>query len=88
MWDGLRGVGWAVATNAAADHAFTLHMELGHHIKHIMDRGDVVECFSDARNVVHHRWMEWLGFKKIGETRMGPALLPFFWFERTRSACA
>ena len=36
----------------------------------------------DARNEVHIKWLEWLGFELLSPIRMGPYNLPFIPFHR------
>lgn len=42
-----------------------------------------VHCWSDARNLVHHRWLEWLGFQRGPRDRpWGHLGLPFHYYRR------
>jgi hypothetical protein len=46
-------------------------------------RFPLLHNFTDARNVVHHRWLRWLGFNFIARhERYGAAGLPFLEFVR------
>lgn len=41
--------------------------EAGHHLSSVAQRYQVLFNFMDARNVVHRRWLEWMGFTFIAE---------------------
>lgn len=41
--------------------------EAGHHLSSVAQRYQVLFNFMDARNVVHRRWLQWLGFVFVAE---------------------
>ena len=51
-------------------------------IKGFWERWPDVHCWSDARNLVHHRWLEWLGFKCLHVASWGHKGLPFHYYRR------
>ena len=82
MWGGCDGRLWLVATNAAVPRAVSLHRVLGPWLQELVDRWGTLTAVADKRNIQHHRWLKWLGFKPVREVRTGPFGLPFIQFER------
>ena len=47
-----------------------------------------LQCWSDARNKLHHRWLRWSGFKYAGTVHGGPENRPFHHFIKVNNRCA
>ena len=73
---------WLIATNEAARRATSLHGTMALSL-HLLDNAYPHSvAYADARNVVHLRWLERLGWKAVGTTTAGPESLPFIQYER------
>lgn len=81
---GETGVGhvWLFATNAAVIKAAAIHRHLKREFGVILGMYPRLECWADSRNVKHHEWLRWLGFKEKGEAPFGLMGLPFKHFTR------
>lgn len=64
FWGAYKGNLWLFATNQAVRYSKSLHKALLPEIAKLQAEFGDLEAYSDIRNPVHHRWLEWLGFKK------------------------
>lgn len=78
-WDEAGGV-WMFATVTAERNAIALHRVLHSEVNKMPPR---LVAIADDRNVVHHRWLKWLGFEAIESGHYGPFGLPFTTFTRS-----
>lgn len=78
---------WLFATERAVPRAAAIHRHLKVEMESIEAMYPVLECWADSRNTVHHRWLQWLGFREIGEEPYGKMGLPFKHFRKERQ-CA
>lgn len=62
-----QGVVWLVAAPAAVGLALEIHRWLKPEVELLHSHYDYLLAYADARNTVHHTWMEWLGMKRLGE---------------------
>jgi hypothetical protein len=76
-----RGYVWAAATDELLDHKAEFMRRSRPQITDIASRHGRLWTASDARNVVHHRWLEWCGFQYGG--RVNHNGFPFIVFNRT-----
>lgn len=81
------GYVWLFATTKAVPRAAAIHRNLKVEMEAIEALYPVLECWADSRNTVHHRWLQWLGFREIGEEPYGKMGLPFKHFRKERQ-CA
>ena len=51
-------------------------------VDNLMERYDGVGNAVDARNEVHIKWLQWVGFEFLPAVSMGPFALPFIPFYR------
>lgn len=72
---------WLAACNRAVPRARSIHRLLKEEFKEVLSvatqHGYDMYCMADSRNTLHHRWLEWLGFKFIREEYWGVLGLPF-----------
>lgn len=72
---------WLAACNRAVPRARAIHRLLQEEFKEVLSvatqNGYPVYCMADSRNTLHHRWLEWLGFKYAREEYWGVLGLPF-----------
>lgn len=73
---------WLVATPAAERDGNALMLAFSGVSKQVFKPFGAVMCFADARNPVHHRWLEWFGFEKIRTVPYGPWSMPFYEYWR------
>lgn len=68
---------WMFATSTAERFALSLHRSLKGEINRLLQKWVYLEAWSDSRNIKHHQWLEWLGFKYEREDFLKPFGLPF-----------
>ena len=71
---------WLAATNRAVPRARAIHRLLKEEFQKVQEvrlPGYPLYAFADSRNVLHHAWLEWLGFKYVREEFWGVLGLPF-----------
>lgn len=74
----LDGSVWLAATNRAVPRARSIHRLLKEEFEAVQAvSGGTMHCYADSRNVLHHAWLEWLGFKFQREEYWGVMGLPF-----------
>lgn len=73
---------WLIGSDLAQrDAAWLLH-ECRQFMAEFFTRWPLSECFSDARNTEHHRWIKWLGYSLVTIKRMGPKTMPFHHYRK------
>lgn len=77
------GQAWLIASVAALPYAIGLHSILPEELPILDMTFPHSVAYADQRNVVHHRWLQWLGFERVGLLRLGPWRLPFYQYERS-----
>ena len=80
-WD-MKGDIWLFATETAERCAYTLHRILKGELERITKGRDRVTATADDRNVKHHRWLRWLGFRPEKQVLLAPFGLPFTVFTK------
>jgi len=82
---------WLVATRAVDKLNLSAHRHLKNELNKLHKRCDTLVAVADSENVVHHRWLTWLGFKKQEVVHIQPrphsVPHPFIVFRRTNT-CA
>jgi hypothetical protein len=73
---------WLLGTALAEQDAFWLQADTRAFWHGLFARWPYLECWSDARNVTHHRWLTWLGFRLHAVEPWGHLGLPFHHFIR------
>ena len=77
------GVVWMLAANGIEPLYRQFLRECRWRIDEISQEYSLIFNFTDARNTVHHRWIEWAGFQIIGRReRFGVEQRPFLEFHR------
>jgi hypothetical protein len=84
FWGCDGGVAWMFVSNAAYRKATTLHRILHKHLDELHEAYGPINAYADARNVVHHRWMEWLGMERRETYLLGPFRMPFIHFYKEK----
>lgn len=78
MWGTERdGSVWLVATNKAVPVALSIHRCLREEFQMLLEVAPEPHCWADSRNILHHKWLEWLGFEEVDEAPYGPLGLYF-----------
>jgi hypothetical protein len=68
---------WLLGTDLAEREGLRIAYLTRDHMMGFFNRWPGGECWSDSRNVTHHRWMEWYGFKLMGVGPWGHMGLSF-----------
>lgn len=72
VWGAWKGILWMFATNRAVRYAKTLHKALLPELDILQDQFDTLEAYPSVKNLVHIRWLEWLGFELTENGTTGP----------------
>lgn len=88
FWGGNGGKMWLFATKSAERRALSLHKILAVHLEEVEERWGLLSALADGRNVVHHKWLRWLGFEELAEIDIEPFGLPFKMFVKESAKCA
>lgn len=81
--DANTGVPWMMATPDILRYAKSLLVHSGTIVEAMNQRWPLLTNFTDARNIVHHRWLRRLGFTFIARhEQYGHAMIPFYEFVR------
>ncbi len=59
-----------------------MHTLVPYFLDTLLPRWPVCQCYSDVRNPVHHRWLNWMGFERIATVPWGPYNMPFHHYVR------
>jgi hypothetical protein len=72
---------WMLGTNRSAKDATWLLQAGREFSREFFERWPLTECWSDARNTHHHRWLLWEGYAPNARSEAhGPLGLPFIHF--------
>jgi hypothetical protein len=88
FWGGTGGRVWLFASEIAVPRSLSLHRILRPWLDDLHGRWPLIYAVADKRNVVHHKWMRWLGFSSLPEVYLPPFYLPFIVFTREDQPCA
>lgn len=58
---------WMLGSDEIHDHRFGFLRRSKAWVDHLQDRYPILYNYIDARNTVHIRWLQWLGFSFINE---------------------
>lgn len=83
-----KGVVWMFATNHAKVRWLRLNKVLRPNLEDLHEEFGELSAYADCRNVVHHKWLLWLGFERREVVRFGPLNMPFQLFHRGDPKCA
>jgi hypothetical protein len=73
---------WLVVSHKCMAWALTFMKDYREDLEGFFGRWPKTECYSDSRNVVHHRWLRYLGYEEVEEVLWGPYDLPFLHFRK------
>lgn len=77
------GAIWLLATDDLERNALAFLRGCRPHLDEMHKRWSVLINYSDARNLLHHKWLEWCGFTFFGAPILvGADKLPFLPFAR------
>lgn len=76
------GYVWLAATKTAESNVLLLHRVLKRELNELHHKVGGLYCWADARNKVHHKWLEWCGFTFVEEKPWGLLGLPFRHYRR------
>lgn len=79
---GCPAITWMVATNRAQMDALWLCARLRPYYTEFFKQWPLTECFSAPENIVHHRWLQWLGYHHARTLSWGAYGHNFFHFKR------
>jgi hypothetical protein len=77
-------ISWMIGTNTAELHAVGLMKEFYSYYQGFFGRWPDTWCYTDVRNVVHHRWLAYWGYEVIREIPYGPNGAPFYEMRRCK----
>lgn len=71
--NGAAGTVWLIASEEVVHHAWKVNYRVGRKELALMAaQSHTLDAFSHADNLVHHRWLEWLGFRVVMKGFAGP----------------
>lgn len=73
---------WLIGTDLAERDAWWMLNDTREFWEQLWQRWPTCQCWSDDRNMVHHRWLEWMGFRLLGTEPWGHLGLPFRHYAR------
>lgn len=73
---------WLVLAEGCETWGLTFMKDYRHDLDGFFERWPKTECYSDARNVIHHRWLQYLGYELVAEVLWGHLDLPFLHFRK------
>lgn len=73
---------WMVVAEGGEEWGLVLMKEYREALDGFFRRWPVTECFSDSRNILHHRWLQYLGYELVEEVEWGALSYPFKHFKR------
>ena len=62
------GAGWLLLEETYRQYIKTLHLVFLNVLPEIADEYDALDAFSYSENTLHHRWMEMVGFVRVGQS--------------------
>lgn len=80
-WPDGRVLTWMVIAQGLEDYGLALMKDYRPPLDAFLSRWPEHECFSDARNEVHHKWLRYLGYIDQGIVKWGPYGAPFIHFK-------
>ena len=83
-----RGMIWLFATNSAKNSWLRLNRVLRPNLDDLHSEFGDLSAYADVRNVVHHKWLLWLGFVERETVNLGPLNMPFKHFHKGDPSCA
>ena len=82
LGDGIGSI-WLLGTDAITNEIPVAFLRWTKRLLPVLTEPLTLVCNAvDKRNVVHVKWLRWLGFTFIREVRLGPSDLPFYEFAR------
>lgn len=82
---GVCGVIWLLGANGLMKHRYEFLRKSGYWVNYIQDQVPLVYNLVYEKNVVHIKWLEWLGFKLVHRhEQFGYRQVPFIEFVRLR----
>jgi hypothetical protein len=82
LGDGIGSI-WLLGTDAITNEIPVAFLRWTKRLLPVLTEPFTLVCNAvDKRNVVHVKWLRWLGFTFIREVRLGPSDLPFYEFAR------
>lgn len=60
------GLVWLLASTRIYSHTREFLRRSREEFRKVLGREPVAWCYSFAQNRVHHRWLEWVGFRRSG----------------------
>jgi hypothetical protein len=76
---------WLVGSDYDLSLAPLIHREFGHtEWPKVIALAPKLQAFPSSKNVVHCRWLEHFGFKKVRTLRFGASPVPFYRYVRRR----
>ncbi len=85
----LIGIVWMIATPELETMSIEFLRKCRKEIEKLNELYPVLMNYVDCRNTVHHKWLNWCGFKFISrKERWGAQSLPFYEIVRIKSQCA
>jgi hypothetical protein len=73
---------WMVLAEGCEQWGLVFMKDYAEDLQGFFDRWPRTECFSDARNTIHHRWLTYVGYEHCGIVPWGPFSLPFIHFKK------
>lgn len=73
---------WLVLAEGCEQWGLAFMKDYREDLDGFFSRWPKTECFSDSRNLVHHRWLEFLGYQFRQEVLWGPYDLPFIHYRK------
>lgn len=73
---------WMVVAEGVEEWGLALMKDYKDYLDAFFQRWPHTECYSDSRNVLHHMWLQYLGYELIDEVGWGPHGFPFLHFKR------
>jgi hypothetical protein len=78
---------WLLGTNAIRANTREFLRDAADFLEYLEPPSGVLWTLSDARNTLHHRWLEWSGFSEVHRTIYGVEEREFIYFKRETYQC-
>lgn len=78
------GIGqvWFLASKIAERHVLTIHRNFDPVLEDMHSRFPLLIAYTHPNNVVHHEWMERVGFERMPFRRPTPSGIPYLTYRR------
>lgn len=76
---------WMVMSENAAEHGLTIMRDFKPDMDGFFERWPNTQCVSYESNIVHHRWLRYIGYVEKGTIKSGPYDLNFKHFVKVES---